>query len=204
MHATIDHFAADQCYLTLRQRACSHRNVGKRYRTRRKKNTQDTRKPPGITWTLSRAWLSQIVSTESLAAFPFSKSMAAKTSTAHSIIRTMSCNHISSCQDWLAFAAFQAGGDAEDMRYHSHDHRSHGNGAAPPMARDNKQSGHEHYNDMHTTASRHRSHHADDSRMLHDSLERPASSKRQHSRRESDSDHHDSRKHSTSRHASRE
>ena len=41
--------------------------------------------------------------------------------------------------DWLAFAAFHAGGDAEDMRRHSLDHRSYGNGAAPPRARDNKQ-----------------------------------------------------------------
>ena len=59
----------------------------------------------------------------------------------------MSYNHISSCVDWLAFAAFHAGGDAEDMRRHSLDHRSYGNGAAPPRARDNKQSGHEHYHD---------------------------------------------------------
>lgn len=98
--------------------------------------------------------------------------------------------------------SFQAVGDAEDVRYQSLDHRSYGNGAAPPRARDNKQSGHEHYNDMHTTASRHQHHHADDTRMLRDSLDRPASSKRQHSRRESNSDQHDSRKHSTSRHAS--
>ncbi len=113
----------------------------------------------------------------------------------------MLCNHISLCQDWLAFAAFQAGGDAEDMHYHGLDHRSYGNGAAPPRARHNKQSGHEHYNDMHTIASRH--HHADDRRKLHDRLERPASYKRQHSGRESDSDRHDSRKQSTNRHASR-
>ncbi len=114
----------------------------------------------------------------------------------------MSCNRISSCVDWLAFAAFHAGGDAEDVRRHSLDHRSYGNGVAPPRAGHDKQSGHEHYNDIHTTASRHRHHHVDDKRMLRDSPERPASSKRQHSRRESDSDHYESRKHSTSRHES--
>ena len=70
MHATVDHFAADQWYLTLRQAACSHRNMGKHCRTRRRKNTQDTRKPSGMTWRHSRAWPRQIVSTEPLAKFP--------------------------------------------------------------------------------------------------------------------------------------